>query len=371
VDIVAQAQAHRPIDRLETFDRRRDPALDAGPEVVVSAAPAGDQQVLLERLGLCRQPAIGIEHKRGAVEHQLILAADLVAVDQRQPGLGDPRDREVHAHVLLVGLERRAVRHDQDLGAGFLQALRDVLGPHVLADHTADANLIAAAGQRERHRTGNRAGREDPLLVEHAVVRQVVLVAGSDDPAALQKQHGVVELAAIAPGRADDQRRAMIGGVLCERLDGALGIVLQGRLEHQVLRRVADHHELGEHDEVRPRLDRAGARGTDQGEIVLDRADRRIDLRDRDDELGIHGSACLSRKNGVARRCELRPISGTEGSRSLMRTCHGMAFAVFSRATTRAQGRWETGTPAGTTMTPQATIARCSGRARSRSPRSG
>ena len=95
---------------------------------------------------LRHEAAIGVEHERGAVEHQLVLAADLVAVDQRQAGLGDPRDREVEAHVLLVVLERRAVRHDQDLGAGLLEALGDVPGPHVLADHAAEAQLVAAAG---------------------------------------------------------------------------------------------------------------------------------------------------------------------------------------------------------------------------------
>ena len=263
LDVVAQAQAHRAIDRLEAEGRRRDLALDAGPALVLLPLPAGDQQLLLERPALRGEAPVGVEHEGRAIEHQLVLAADLVAVDQRQAGLGDPRDREVEAHVRLVVLVGRAVGHDQDLGAGLLEPLGDVLGPHVLAHHAADAQLPAAR-QRERHRPGDRAGGEHALLVEHAVIGQIVLVARGHDPAAGEQQHRVVELAALAPGRAQDHRRAAVRGIGGEGLDRAARDILERALEHQVLGRVADHHQLREHRQIGAGRSGARAEPTDQ-----------------------------------------------------------------------------------------------------------
>ncbi len=94
----------------------------------------------------------------------------------------------------------------------------------------------------------------------------------------------------IPPGRADDHRRAA-RGVLGQCLDGARGVVLQGGLEHQVLGRVADDHELGEHHQIGPGLCRAGARGADQRKVVVEGADRRIDLGERYGDLWVQGAA--------------------------------------------------------------------------------
>src|SRR3546814_14462200 len=89
---------------------------------------------LLPGRHLQRQAAVGVQHEGGAVEHQLVLAADLVQVDQRQAALHHPRHRELGAHVELAELERRAVRHQQDLAAGLGHALDHLGGPDVLAD---------------------------------------------------------------------------------------------------------------------------------------------------------------------------------------------------------------------------------------------
>ena len=56
-------------------------------------------------------------------------------------------------------------------------------------------------------------GVEDALLVEHAVVRQVDLVAHGRDLAAVEQQMTSCELAVLAPGRADDHARAAVGGL--------------------------------------------------------------------------------------------------------------------------------------------------------------
>ena len=62
-----------------------------------------------------------------------------------------PRHGQLQALVLLAVLERRAVGDDQDLGPALAQALGHVLDPHVLADHDAQADRLAA-GQRQAHR---------------------------------------------------------------------------------------------------------------------------------------------------------------------------------------------------------------------------
>ncbi len=98
---------------------------------------------------------IGVEHERGAVEHQFVLAADLIDVNQRQACLGHARHRDVETDVGLVAPIGRAIRHDQKLGAGFGQALDDVfviapVGPGILANRQAEpyAAKVYRSGQR-------------------------------------------------------------------------------------------------------------------------------------------------------------------------------------------------------------------------------
>ena len=120
-----------------------------------------------------RHRKIGIERKRGAVENQFVLAADLVEIDQRQSALGHPRHRNRQPHVGLVARVRRAVRHHQDFRTGLGQAFDDVLvvfgflEPGILADRHADPDAA------DRHRARGGPAREHALFVEHAVVRQV------------------------------------------------------------------------------------------------------------------------------------------------------------------------------------------------------
>lgn len=70
---------------------------------------------------------IGIQRERRAVEDQLVLAANLVQIDQRQPALGDPRHHDGQPEIGLVAGIGRAVRHHQDFGAGLGETFDDVL----------------------------------------------------------------------------------------------------------------------------------------------------------------------------------------------------------------------------------------------------
>src|SRR6478735_7370427 len=69
-----------------------------------------------EHLLPCRQlqgeRAVAVEHEGRAVEHEFVLPADLVGVNERQPGLGDARFGDAVARFLFVHPIGRAVRHD-------------------------------------------------------------------------------------------------------------------------------------------------------------------------------------------------------------------------------------------------------------------
>ena len=135
VDVVPEPRHHGPIDRLQALGARLDGRRRAFPVLAGGAPPIGEQHLRPPRRGLGEERAIGAEGERRAIEHHFVLATHQVDVDQRQPALLDPRHGMVQTLVELVGLERRAVEHDQDLGPGFLQALGDVGDPHVLAHH--------------------------------------------------------------------------------------------------------------------------------------------------------------------------------------------------------------------------------------------
>ena len=275
VHVVAQAQHHRLVDRFDVAELRRDRAGLAFPAAAVAAELDG-RDLLAERGELGLERAVGAERERAAVVDHLVLAADLVEIDQRQAALDHAVDGELHAHVGLADLVGRGVGHQQDLAAGLGDAFDDVGRPDVLADRHADAHALDH--QRPRH----RARREDALVVEHAVVRQVDLVALADDLAFVEADDGVVELAVLAPRRGDEQRRPAVPGVGAQFLDRLVAALHERRLQHQVLGEVSGEDQLGRQHQVGALLCRLGARGPHLGEIACDVADLGIELGERD-----------------------------------------------------------------------------------------
>ena len=91
-----------------------------------------------------------------------------------------------------------------------------------------------------------------------------------------------MQLVAFAPGRGDEQRRAAVLGVGAQRLDRLVAALLEGRLQHQVLRRIAGEHQLRRQHQLGALLLRLGARGTHLGEVAVDIADLGIELGERD-----------------------------------------------------------------------------------------
>ena len=144
----------------------------------------------------------------------------------------------------------------------------------------------------EIHRPRHRPRREHALFVEHAVIRQIDLEAQRRDRAAVEQRHRVVELAAVDPGRADQQRRTAVGRFARQRFDRGAAGGLEGRLEHQVLGRIAGDEQFGENDQIGALRGRLDARAAHFLGIAGDIADSRVELRDRDRELigraGVH-----------------------------------------------------------------------------------
>ncbi len=225
---------------------------------------------------LRRDRKIGVERKRRAVEHQFVLPADLVEIDQRQTALGDAGDRDRQPQIVLVARIGRAVRHDKDFRAGLGEAFDDVFvflrlfEPDVLADGNADAD--AADGDRTRGGTA----REQSLFVEHAVIRQVRLEAQRCDAALIKQRAGIVELAVLDPGRADQHRRTAARGFARQFFDGRAAGCLEGGLQHQVFRRIAADEQFRQHHEIGAVGLGLVTRGTRLGGVAGDIAHGRV-----------------------------------------------------------------------------------------------
>ena len=141
------------------------------------------------------------------------------------------------------------------------------------------------------HRTRGGAAREQALFVEHAVIRQVRLVAKGGYAALIEQRAGIIELAVLDPGRADQDSRATARGLARQFFDSGAAGGLEGRLQHQVFRRVAADEQFRQHHEIGAVGLGLVARGARLGGVARDVADRRVQLRQRDLETWFgHGS---------------------------------------------------------------------------------
>ncbi len=220
--------------------------MQASPAIAL-APPFRNRDRWLPRRQLRGELAAAVHRKRGAVEHKLVLAADLIDIKKRQPRLGHARNGHLLALRALFQSEGRAVRHDKDFSAALGEEFGDSVLPDILADR--DAKPYPVEIDRLRH----WAGGEDALFVEHAVIRQIDLITQRLDPAAGDKRDGVVDLPVLPPRRPDEKRGAAVDGDGRESVHRVHAGLHERRLEDEILRRIACNEKLGEHDEVRVR----------------------------------------------------------------------------------------------------------------------
>src|SRR5262249_32217639 len=101
VYIIAKAQHTGSVVGAIGFNTVYQPTVFAVPGGV-AANPVRRDNRFLKRGKLEGQRAIRVQAKRYAIEHQLILASDLIDVDCRQPLLGNPCHRDIEPHVTLL-----------------------------------------------------------------------------------------------------------------------------------------------------------------------------------------------------------------------------------------------------------------------------
>src|SRR4029077_11993463 len=103
---------------------------------------------------------VRVDDEGSAVKDELVLAADLVDVDERNAGFTHARAHQRHAAIDLAALERRAVRDEKQLRPLAGKMTCDSWEPDVLANGNPDTNSF------ELDDVGQRARLEDALLVE-------------------------------------------------------------------------------------------------------------------------------------------------------------------------------------------------------------
>src|SRR5438034_3683659 len=236
-----------------------------------------DLRAAPERDGFVDPDPIDEDHER---RRQLGIGAHERPPRRRRPEPDVVARREVPAR------RRRDV--EQDLGAVQGQQLWRLEMPEVLADGDPDAHA-----EPGRHRPQHVAGGEEPALVEETVGGQEHLAVDVPDLAVLHQcrrdeQAMVARFLHERHGRRDPPRR-------CREPDESWIVEAQRHLGREVLELVAGQAELGEDDQ-------AGAAGTClveeltvASEVVLERAEARCGLGERDPEHGRDEDTPVSR----------------------------------------------------------------------------
>ena len=233
----------------------------------------GDHQFLDELRGAGDERAVGVEHHRSPVEHQLVLPAHLVHVHQRAAGIGGTGGQHALAPGHLAGVERRAIDVDvQFCTAGGLMCQRSGGAPHVFAD--ADAHLHTT-DHVQLVRIVHVAGCEVAGLVEDGVVGQQPFAIRADHFAVGAHRSGVVQIAI----RVDEPHyRCTTTGARGQLVEGDLVVGHEPWLQHQVFRRVPSDRQFGKSDDVASGRVGLVVGRDDLGQVGVDGANGRIDL---------------------------------------------------------------------------------------------
>ena len=176
---------------------------------------------------------------------------------------------------MLSQVIRRGVGYEQHLGARRRRALGRVREPGVLAD--VDAEPRAVQFEHERAVVGG----EIALLVEHRVVRQVVLAVGALDPAVVQQRGGVEALTLALQRVADDHAQLRILEQLArEPLERRVGRCVECPAQQQVFGRISGERQLGRQQHVRALGHRAAGQFEHPSRIAVEITDGTVHLGD-------------------------------------------------------------------------------------------
>ena len=204
----------------------------------------GDEQVLAEHWRAREQVAAGAVDGRAAVEDQVVLSADEVAIEREHGVVGGASGEHLLALLRLAGVERGAVDVDDDFCAGQALVLHRTGGvPDVLANRYADPR---AGDVEELHAL---AGTEVARLVEDAVVRQVLLVVCAGHVAIVDHGGGIEDVVGVVD-EADDRGDVQPTSRLADAFEHRQVVLDETTAQDQVLRRISGQGELGKGDEI-------------------------------------------------------------------------------------------------------------------------
>jgi len=214
------------------------------------------------------QLALAVEHFGAAVEDQLVLAAYLVEVDERQAGLIAAFRHQLAADPGFFLIIRRGIDGEQQLGPRRLGGQRRTRLPEIFADE--QTQLMAT----ERHHTGIGRRSEVALLVEHPVVGQVLFEITCPQLTALVERRRIVKRPLFAPGMA--HQNGTLSLPCRDAGQRSLDPDHQVGSQQQILRRVSCQGQLGANQQIGPLLIGQGCCRQYLVTVIFDGAYRQI-----------------------------------------------------------------------------------------------
>ena len=215
-------------------------------------------------------------HDQGAaVEHQFILAADQVDVNNGDIVVRGAPAQQFPAHGGLVGVVRRGVDIDQQFRPCLRRFPCVVFGPQVLTHAQRDLE-VGRFNQVQVRPLGKIA-----LFVEYPVIGQVPFVVGGDDLPVPDQAAGVIQALSGCQRVAEDH----VYAPRCAQypLQGLFYLHVEMGAQQQVLRRVAGQGQFRENYGIGAgRVPGPGDVFKHQFRIAVHVSDTRVYLRDGD-----------------------------------------------------------------------------------------
>ncbi|MNF62977.1 hypothetical protein D3C84_446640 [compost metagenome] len=214
------------------------------------------------------QLALAAEHLGAAVEDQLVLAADLIEVNEWQTRLIAALRHQLIADPGLLPVIGGGVDTQQQLGAGRLGRQGRARLPQIFTDEQPQFVLS------ESHDAGFSACGEVALLVKHPVVGQILLEVTRHQLAPLIEGGRVIERLAFAPGMPHQDGAIALPGSHSGQC--SLDPDHQVGPQQQIFRRVTGQCQLGAHQQIGALLIRLCGRSQHLVTVIFDGAYRQI-----------------------------------------------------------------------------------------------
>ena len=254
-----------------------------------------DDEILAEGGGLTLHFTVRAHEQRATVEDQGVVASDQIAHRDREPVPARRGAQHPAPDLRLAHGVGRGGDVDDHLRSSRDQLLDGVAQvPRLLPELLVVPEVLADgdAQPRSRHldqRSRLRRGIEVATFVEDVVRRQQALPDDGGDATALDESDGVVQAGAGAPvalGKSNQRRNAIEHGIGRQLLQHGPATIDELTQLEEVFRRVAAERELGKEHELRALFGGPGRVLQHAGSVRLERAYRRVDLRQRDSHAG-------------------------------------------------------------------------------------